>query len=178
MATTTTSNHTSASIYVACLAAYNNGKLHGTWIEATQSPDAIREAIQAMLSTSPEPCAEEWAIHDYEGFHGIHLSEWEGIEQVHELAIFVEEHGVLGAEVLTYYGNSLDDAREALTDRYHGVFSSVADFAETLTTETMEVPESLALYIDYAAMARDMELNGDIFTIETAWNEVHIFWTR
>ncbi|MEH6810874.1 MAG: antirestriction protein ArdA, partial [Hyphomonas oceanitis] len=27
-------------IYVACLAAYNNGHLHGAWIEAT-SPDEV-----------------------------------------------------------------------------------------------------------------------------------------
>lgn len=50
-------------IYVACLAAYNNGKLHGAWIDATQAPETIREAIQAMLKASPEPDAEEWAVH-------------------------------------------------------------------------------------------------------------------
>jgi Antirestriction protein (ArdA) len=33
-------------------------------------------------------------------------------------------------------------------------------------------------YIDYQAMARDMELNGDVFTIETGFDQVHIFWNR
>ncbi len=28
-------------IYVACLAAYNNGILHGAWIDATQGEDGI-----------------------------------------------------------------------------------------------------------------------------------------
>ena len=55
-------------IYVACLAAYNNGELHGAWIDADQDADAIREEIAVILTTSPEPNAEEWAIHDYEGF--------------------------------------------------------------------------------------------------------------
>ena len=55
-------------IYVACLAAYNNGQLHGAWIDADQSADAIHEEIRAMLASSPTPGAEEWAIHDYERF--------------------------------------------------------------------------------------------------------------
>ena len=57
-------------IYVACLAAYNNGHLHGEWIEVTDEA-SIWEAVQAMLFTSPiEEDTEEWAIHDYEGFEG------------------------------------------------------------------------------------------------------------
>ena len=63
-----TVTHTSIRIYVACLAAYNNGILHGSWIDATESPDAMMDAIQKMLGCSPIPNAEEWAIHDYEGF--------------------------------------------------------------------------------------------------------------
>ena len=49
-------------IYVACLAAYNNGFLHGRWIDAT-TPDEIMEEVQAMLAASPIPQAEEWGIH-------------------------------------------------------------------------------------------------------------------
>lgn len=55
-------------IYVACLAAYNNGILYGKWIDADQDADSIRLEIQIMLAGSPVPRAEEWAIHDYEGF--------------------------------------------------------------------------------------------------------------
>jgi hypothetical protein len=36
----------------------------------------------------------------------------------------------------------------------------------------------LACYIDYVAMAYDMEVGGDIFTIETEFEEVHIFWNH
>ena len=36
-------------VYVACLAAYNAGKLHGERIDANQDADAIHEEIQAML---------------------------------------------------------------------------------------------------------------------------------
>lgn len=36
-------------IYVACLAAYNNGILHGRWIDADQDADEIRAGIAEML---------------------------------------------------------------------------------------------------------------------------------
>ncbi|MEP0315093.1 MAG: antirestriction protein ArdA, partial [Hyphomonas sp.] len=49
-------------IYVACLAAYNNGCLHGRWIAVT-TPDEIMSEVRAMLADSPLPDAEEWAIH-------------------------------------------------------------------------------------------------------------------
>jgi antirestriction protein len=61
---------------------------------------------------------------------------------------------------------------------YNGCYSSLADYAEELTTKTSEVPEHLAFYIDYERMVRDMELGGDIFTIETGYQEVHIFWSH
>jgi antirestriction protein len=51
----------SPKIYVACLAAYNNGKLHGKWIDAAQDADDIQSEVDDMLKTSPEPGAEEWA---------------------------------------------------------------------------------------------------------------------
>lgn len=35
-------------IYVACLAAYNNGKLHGVWIDATDDIDDIQDQINEM----------------------------------------------------------------------------------------------------------------------------------
>ena len=66
------------NIYVACLAAYNNGKLHGCWIDATQELDDIQDQINSMLVSSPEEDAEEYAIHDYEGFGSYSLGELKG----------------------------------------------------------------------------------------------------
>jgi len=40
-------------IYVACLAAYNSGWRHGTWIVVEDDADPVREAIAAMLQASP-----------------------------------------------------------------------------------------------------------------------------
>ena len=69
-------------IYVACLAAYNNGYLHGAWIDADQDAGQIRDEIAAILARSPVEDAEEYAIHDYEGFEGVSISEYAGIDSV------------------------------------------------------------------------------------------------
>jgi antirestriction protein len=36
---------TTPKIYVACLAAYNSGILHGKWIEANQEAEVIQSEI-------------------------------------------------------------------------------------------------------------------------------------
>src|SRR5687768_7754754 len=83
-------------IYVACLAAYNAGTLHGEWLDADQSAEELHEAIRGMLSKSPKPGAEEWAIHDYHNFGDIKLSEHESLENVAALAELITEHDGLG----------------------------------------------------------------------------------
>jgi len=164
-------------IYVACLAAYNNGCLHGRWIEAT-TPDDIMGQVRAMLAASPLPGAEEWAIHDYEGFEGAHLSEYASFETVCNLADFIAEHGRLGALVHRHFGDDLEQA-EASFDDYAGTYASRADFAEDLHRDTgTEIPAALEYYIDWSALARDMELGGDIMVFETGFEVVHVFWTR
>lgn len=76
------------------------------------------------------------------------------------------------------FGGNLEEARTAAEENYYGCYKSLADFAEELTEETTQIPENLAYYIDYERMDRDIELSGDIFTIEMAFEEVHIFWNH
>ncbi len=171
----TITTDTKPSIYVACLAAYNNGYLHGAWIDAMQEPWAIYDAVRDMLAASPVEGAEEWAIHDYEGFGGVRIEEYTGFDRVSELATFLAEHGEVGAALLDYYSGDLDEAREALADRYLGAHASLADYVQEVTEETTPIPPTLRYYIDYQAMARDAELNGDLFTLSTTFDVVHVF---
>lgn len=92
-----------------------------------------------------------------------------------ELAAFLREHEEAGAAVLAYFGGDLSEAREAMEDRYLGQFESLADYVQTLTEETREIPSWVGNYIDWPAMARDAEMSGDLFTLTTAWNVVHVF---
>lgn len=166
---------TTPSIYAACLAAYNSGYLHGAWIDAGQDEEAIRAEIAAILKRSPIAGAEEYAIHDYEGFESLRISEYEGISSVVRKAVFIAEHGALGAAVAEHFGGDLDEAEKALTEHYFGEYLDLADFIEESTANAIDVPRELAGYIDWEAMARDAEMSGDVFTIETAHDEVHVF---
>lgn len=165
-------------IYIACLAAYNNGYLHGVWIDADQDATAIRDEIAAMLARSPIENAEEYAIHDYEGFEGVTISEYAGIDSVARMGAFIAEHGALGAGLLEQFGGDMDQAETTLQDCYHGQFASLADYMEELTTDSITIPEALRYYVDWDAMARDAEMNGEFFTVETARDEVHVFSSR
>jgi len=167
----------SPRIYVACLAAYNAGYLHGAWIDV-EDEETLVAAIAAILRASPVAGAEEFAIHDHDGFGGVNIGEYEPIGRVVEIASFLRVHGLLGALVLEHLGGSIDDATAALDDGYRGTFESLADYFQDLTEETTEIPEPLRPYIDYEAMARDAELSGEVFTLRTAHDEIHVFWAR
>ncbi len=164
-------------IYVADLAAYNAGHLHGVWIDATLGLDDIQAQVDVMLAASPVEGAEEYAIHDFEGFDGYRIGEYEGLESAHEIACFIEEYPEFGGALLAHF-NHLEQARKAAEEDYCGCYSSLADYAQELTEETSSIPPHLAMYIDYRAMARDMEYSGDLFTLETGFEHVHVFWNR
>ncbi|CAM5461608.1 antirestriction protein ArdA [Eoetvoesiella caeni] len=59
--------HTEIRTYTACLAAYNDGILHGCWIDAHQDADDSHSETCAMLAASSTEGVEEFAIRDYEG---------------------------------------------------------------------------------------------------------------
>ena len=60
---------------------------------------------------------------------------------------------------------------------YRGCYESLADYAEEFCENCgYEIPDWANGYIDWESMAEDWELNGDIFTIETNYQEIHVFW--
>lgn len=170
------SDQTPIQIYVACLASYNAGILHGTWIDALQGEGHIIAATKAMLGASPIALAEEWAIHDQEGFPDGIVQEYSSFKRVAEVGAFLKDHSELGAAVLRYYDGDLRDAKSAVEERYQGQFESLAHFAQDVTEGTTVIPESLQYYIDYEKMADDMTLTGDVFVIELGIDQVHVFY--
>jgi antirestriction protein len=146
-------------IYVACLASYNNGRLHGMWVDATQDTDDIQSDINYMLSYSHQEDAEEHAIHDYQGFLGLSIGEYESIKKISELAQIIEEHG---APYVAYANNvGIEYATvEGFEDAYRGEHDSELDFATEFFDECMDVPEHLANYIDYEKYANDLFMDG------------------
>ena len=175
---TTHTTDTSPRIYVASLSDYNAGRLLGRWIDADQDAADIHAAIEAMLATSPEPIAEEWAIHDFEGFGGWRLSEYESIETVATVASQIAEHGEFFGGLLNHCSD-LAEALRYMEDGYRGEWESLTDYVETFIDdvygrEIKALPEIVRYHISYEGIARDFELSGDIFTIECG-RKVHVF---
>ena len=185
-------------IYVACLASYNAGRLHGVWIDCEgKDADALQDEVNAMLRASPEPnvrvacptcegtgvsvaaivegvqqcepcgtcrglatvpSAEEWAIHDHEGF-GRAVGEYTRLPHVAALAEAIAEHGAAFIAFLENQGgDDIGAAVEDFEDAYQGDWDSEKAFAENLLDDMGELKDDsmLARYFDYDAFARDL----------------------
>lgn len=172
--------------WAACLASYNNGELHGAWIDATNDADEMQAQVDAMLRRSKFPnivrkdedgveyaTAEEWCIHDYDDADKIisglgETSDLKAIASRIEAAELAEDAlGTVGPEIVAAYwgnvGNQPDDAHDAVqqaSDAYQGEFDTWEDFAyEHIQNCGLldGVPEFLQNYFDYAAYGRDLK---------------------
>jgi antirestriction protein len=169
----TVSTEVAPSIYVACLASYNNGVLHGVHIdldEGIEEPD-VWQAIKEMLARSKEPHAEEWAIHDYSGFGPIRLGENERFSKVLMWAEGIREHGdayahwvddVLGKG----YGTTGEDyALDVFNDSFKGEWDSVGAYVQDWWESTTdmkameEVLGDLIYHIDWESYGEDFTSN-------------------
>ncbi len=169
-------------VYVASLSDYNAGRLHGEWLDADQDTDALLAAVTQMLAGSLEPLAEEWAIHDYEGFGGVRLSEYEALETVSRIARGIVEHG----PAFRAWAAALDDweSLDQFEDHYLGHWDSVTEYAEDLLdgiglSQIIEqaVPETLRPYVavDAENFGRDLVLGGDVQEVEDPEGGVFLF---
>lgn len=184
-------------IYVAVLADYNNGRLHGAWIDCDgKDADDLQDEVNALLRSSlypnvtvmcpdceghtyiinastgsAETCttcrgrgairsAEEYAIHDHEGF-GELVSEYTSLAGVAEIVDILESCDDAAA-LLAFCNDvacgSLADAADNFEDAYQGCYGTEQEFAVQLLDSLGEVDDdSLASrYFDYDAFTRDL----------------------
>ncbi|CAO5178565.1 hypothetical protein FAIPA1_410052 [Frankia sp. AiPs1] len=80
-------------VWIASLADYTNGYLHGRWVAADRDAEDLQAAVARILATSPARRhgeeAEEWAVHDYEGFEEDVtrvLGEWPSLKDLSKVA--------------------------------------------------------------------------------------------
>ena len=152
-------------IYVASLSDYNDGILNGVWIDATDDLDTIWVQVHSMLKSSMSPGAEEWAIHDYEGFGPVRLDEYENIETIRTLAEGIANHGEAFAYWAEHLGSSGWDELDRFEDMYLGSYDSLIEYATELldglgidTDPENWAPEFIAPYVrfDLDGFARDL----------------------
>jgi len=156
-------------IYVACLAAYNNGILHGEWIKASSDVDKLQEGVDKVLQSSPAPDAEEYAIHDYDDFPN--LGEYPGLKRIAEVTELIDEsdYDVDTVKAVIGYADDIESAQKMLDDN-HGVWISFQEYADDLADEMMgchncKGGEWLHNYFDYEKYARDIEQNYTVIDV-------------
>lgn len=207
----------SRRIYVACLASYNSGTLHGEWLDVDGATAySLQEQVNAMLRASPfpnvtvtcpqcegqptltyskgigsgavhvctacngtgeVPSAEEFAIHDSEGFAGL-LGEYTSLEDVVKIAEMLDEHGEAWAAYVEHFGT--DGTEDDFQERYNGKYDSARDWAEQFADDTgllESVPDNLRYYFDFDAYARDARMNGDLAFCDHE-GDVYVFWNH
>ena len=170
-------------IYVACLASYNAGILHGNWIDLDGTED-LEDRISEILKASPEEDAEEWAVHDHESCG--QLSEYPGTDTLNAIQEAYEKAESEGiewepfCEYCAHRGHDIEAGQvEMFSEAYAGTANSLEKWCMDFLEETGQlesIPENLRFYFDYAAFARDMEIS-DVFTIEHN-GETLVFWNH
>ena len=149
-------NSIAPKVYMACLGCYNEGRLHGSWIDA----DQLEMRYELAEGENPDfaKCTilhhDEWAIHDYDGIPAI--GEHPDIDYLIKVMRCIEEHGEAFLEWFNldpYNKSHHDDLSEAFQDAYAGKWDSKEEFAEDFA-ESMGYIDSnstnpLWRYIDF-----------------------------
>jgi antirestriction protein len=171
--------------YFACLAAYNNGRLHGAWVDLEEitSTDDLQECIDYILASSPEPGAEEWAMHDHAGLPDcLSRTEWPDLA---DLASYGEALAGIGddpddREAFRLYCNDRGEIVDVDTfrDAYNGRHDSGSGFACDLADDLGLIPEGITWpvsCIDWEAAWRELEIGCDYTSEPASAGGLHIF---
>jgi antirestriction protein len=151
-------------IYVASLSDYNAGRLHGVWIDAAQPIEDVQREVDRMLATSPEPVAEEWAIHDYDNFGPLGLGEYENLAEIATIARGIAEHGTAfacWAAILdrSDWSEQLGRFADAFVGRFDDYAAFAMDYVESTGISLALIDFGLLsgyVHVDYQRLGRDL----------------------
>jgi antirestriction protein len=123
-------------VWIGCLAAYNEGHLHGKWVDADVEAEELWAAKDEVIRTSPAFHPEEWFLADHEGFGDYRVGEYESLDRVARVARMISEHGTAFAAWLGNDDSVLDgdpdegDLEEDFREAFAGTWNSEQEFAE------------------------------------------------
>lgn len=174
-------------IWVASLADYNNGSLHGRWIDAARDEAELQADIDAMLAASPLTAqtgerAEEWAIHDSDGFAPLRIDAHENLRWISRVAKGIAEYGPAFAAYAEVVEE--EDLLASFDEDYLGHYDDLHTYVEQLINDLgydrildEALPASIRPYvkIDVTATANDLLLGGDLHAVPAADGGVWIF---
>ncbi|KDA44545.1 antirestriction protein ArdA [Frankia sp. BMG5.23] len=175
-------------IYVASLADYTNGELHGRWIAADRDVEDLEGAVARILATSPArrygEAAEEWAIHDYEGFEEevtSTLGEWPSLQDLSKVAKGIAEHGPAYGAWVAYVGRASDELVDRFEEFYRGEWGSITDYAQDYLEQTEvysllgDLPESIRHYVSIDVEQYAEDLTSTMHVADTPEGGVWVF---
>ena len=119
---------------------------------------------------------EEYAIHDYE--LPFDIGEYESIERINNIYHQLEdadEDILADLEDLMWEFDSIEELIERIEDLvFYKGFDTLEDLAIDYVEQGLmgEVPPALQYYIDYAAIARDMAIEGRYVTTDNGIWEI------
>lgn len=154
------------SIFITNLAKYNAGELFGEWVDLPLDDDELEEKMHQIADNGTD-CDDELFITDYEA--PFKIDEYDSIEKINEKAQRIDDLDEEEQDVLEAYlddvSDNFDEALRVVENGDYTIYGS-CDTVEELAEEFVdngcygEVPDGLRFYIDYDAIARDMEMNG------------------
>lgn len=149
-------------IYIANLGKYNEGELVGAWFSFPVDEEEVSERIGLNAEY------EEFAIHDFEA--PFPIDEYESIDclnKIYEALQEIEGTPIYDEleEILGYWFKDIEELVEHAEDIIcYSDCSTMAEVAEYYVEETgmlSALPENMRYYFDYAALGRDMEIEGN-----------------
>ncbi|EAB7128477.1 DUF1472 domain-containing protein [Salmonella enterica] len=152
------------AVYVGTWHKYNCGSIAGRWFDLTTFDDE-RDFFAACRALHQDEADPELMFQDYEGFPGNMASEchinWAWVEGFRR----ARDEGCEEA-----YRLWVDDTGETDFDSFRDAWWGEADSEEAFAVEfasdtglLADVPETVALYFDYEAYARDLFLDSFTF---------------
>jgi antirestriction protein len=133
--------------------------------------DTCNECGEAL--GEPFASAEEYAIHDYDGFEPIRLEEYTPLADVVEIVAgldSLDDHDAVGFRYLLWADSStkpaeaLEKASEVMW-RSGPAHEAVAELMEE-THDMDEIPEAFRNHIDWESMANDWRACGDLVSFD------------
>jgi antirestriction protein len=168
------------SVWIGDLCDYNSGILRGRWFELDHysTPESLLEEIRAMLDEADDlDTHEEWFIGDYDN---IPLSgEYTPLESIIAAAQLVQQHGYQVAKA--FFDLHGKDDCDSFEDVFVGSYDSLESYVQELINDCYDLPKmmgNLYIYFDFEALARDMELNGEVDAVPLKDGSVAIFRPR
>jgi len=152
-------------IWLGSVAAYNNGQVHGEWLELPMDV----ETLAAKVKTYSDDGRGDYFIADHECDANILIKETSSPFQLNEWAEQFEmlgDHEIDCVNFLIDFGADVYGALKNYDDVTFYDKMTMKEVAQSLVDDGCfgEIPDSIANYIDYAAIARDLQHDGYIET--------------